>query len=308
MQSPPSNYPAYSSSNSLIKFLMFQIPIRHHHVPEFYLTRWASEEDGRVFLIKNLSGKIIKDRHPPSETGYEPHLYSYSEDHDSPNRAQIETDFFSPLDREGAKIIRKFISGKDLNHSEVNIWPQFLCAMRIRTPENVIKMKGHAREYLTRQLELDQTKYALLRRAKDPDRFIDWVSLAKPNLLEDVGVSQLPKIASSKNVLNDILKMNWHAVHFQCAPLLLTSDRPCIFTTGLGNPDCVIALPLSPVCAFFAFYPESGACSALMSASPALLSSAINRSVVGQAKVRAYSQSEFDAPDSFYKDHLASSG
>lgn len=287
---------------------MSQIPIRHHHVPEFYLARWASEEDGRVFLIKNLSGKIIKDRRPPSETGYEPHLYSYSEDRDSPNRAQIETDFFSPLDNEGARIIRKFVSGEELDPSEVGIWAKFLCAMRIRTPENVTKIKDHAREYLTQQLELDQTKYALLKREKDPDRFIDWVSLAKPNLLEDVGVSQIPNIASRKNVLNDLLKMNWYAVHFKCAPRLLASDRPCVFTAGLGNPDCVITLPLSPECAFFAFYPESCARTALMRASPKRLASAVNRSVVGQAKVRAYSQNEFDVPDRFYKNHLVSLG
>ena len=112
----------------------------------------------------------------------------------------------------------------------------------------------------------------------------------------------MPKIASNNRVIQDVLSFSWHIVIFELSSKpLLTSDRPCVYTEGLDKPDCVIALPLSPRHAFFAFRPDSHAQHALMKTPASLLAAGLNESVVGQAVTRAYSQNKGDAPDEFFR-------
>jgi Protein of unknown function (DUF4238) len=114
-------------------------------------------------------------------------------------------------------------------------------------------------------------------------------------------MGQLPTMASNPKAIKDILSFSWHIVNFEnSSKPLLTSDRPCIYTEGLHKPDCVIALPLSPRHAFFAFRSKSRAQIALMNAPTSKLAAKLNETVVGQAVTSVYCQSPGDAPDVFF--------
>jgi len=105
-----------------------------------------------------------------------------------------------------------------------------------------------------------------------------------------------------------VLSFHWHIVDFESSSKpLLTSDRPCVYTEGLDKPNCVIALPLSPRHAFFAFPPDSNAQRVLMKTPSSRLAEGLNESVVGQAVTRAYSQSIGDAPDEIFRRRLSGS-
>jgi hypothetical protein len=130
--------------------------------------------------------------------------------------------------------------------------------------------------------------------------------LRRPGLARDMGLEHIPGLASSDQIVNDLLAMAWYSVSLTGSSLrLLTSDRPCVYTTGLQNRDeCVIALPISPEHAFIAFYPESKAERGLKALSQKELAGAINQSVVSQAGERAYCQRSADAPDTFFRKWL----
>ena len=278
---------------------------KHHHVPVFYLSRWSGG-DGTVHVIRNINGKIVRSRNTPDYLGFEYYLYSYHEDFDAADRAEIETKFFGPLDNEGARIVSKMITGGPLEKRDTILWAQFLTSMRVRTPENVDKIRTEAQKALVREIQSAQLDYAKLKQDTDPRTAVDWLRVNRPGLIESFGVGQLPKIASSPKVMQEVLSFDWHIVDFETSSKpLLTSDRPCVYTEGLDKPNCVIALPLSPRHAFFAFRPNSNAQRVLMKTPISRLAAGLNESVVGQAVTRAFCQSIGDAPDEFFLRHLS---
>ncbi len=280
---------------------------KHHHVPVFYLSRWIGG-DGKIHVIRNIDGKIVRSRNTPDYLGFEYYLYSYHEDFDAADRAEIETKFFKPLDNEGARIVSKMIEGGSLEKRDRILWAQFLTSMKIRTPENVEKIRTEGQSALVREIESAQPDYAKLKQHTDPATAVDWLRVNRPGLIESFGVGQVPKIASNAKAMQDVLSFSSHIVDFSNSSMpLLTSDRPCVYTEGLDEPNCVIALPLSPRHAFFAFRPNSNAQRSLMQTPISLLAAAMNESVVGQAVTRAYSQSESDAPDVFFRRCLSAS-
>lgn len=280
---------------------------KHHHVPVFYLARWAGD-NGKVNVVRNINGKIVRGRRTPQHLGFEYHLYSYAEEFDAADRAEIETKFFKRLDDAGARIIAKMINGDVLARRERILWAQFLLAMKVRTPENVSMIRAAFGKAVAQEMEAAQPEYAALRRDHDPPTAMGWLEANRPGLAQSLGVGQLPKLASNPQAMQDVLSFDWHAVDFGETGLrLITSDRPCVYTEGLNKPDCVIALPLSPRQAFFAFRPNSRAQRSLMRADVDLLLAALNESVASQAAARVYVQAAEHAPDEFLLRRLSAS-
>ena len=125
---------------------------KHHHVPVFYLSRWRGG-DGKVHVIRNVNGKIVRTRHTPDHLGFEYYLYSFHKDFDAGDRAEIETKFFKPIDNAGAQIISKMIEGDKLSKRDRILWAQFLTSMKIRTPENVEKIRTEGQRALLREIQ-----------------------------------------------------------------------------------------------------------------------------------------------------------
>ena len=281
-----------------------QVSGRQHHVPKFYLSAWAGN-DRRVCVVSNYGGNISHKRHPPKHTGYEYHIYSYNENFSEEDRTEVETQFFSRLDDEGAKIVSKFYNGDTLGDKEKTLWAQFLAGLRVRTPTHIDKLKNMAADSFAKEFDAGQNDYAAQKQAEDPATLHEWVNLHLPGHLENIAVAQIPNIISRPNVLQDILDMSWFTVDFRkTSHPLLTSDRPLIMTAGLKNADCIIALPLSPEYGFFAFRPESHAEKALISTPISRLAIALNDNVVRQAEKYAYCAKASDAPDVFFERRL----
>jgi hypothetical protein len=281
-----------------------QVSGRQHHVPEFYLSAWAGS-DGRICVVSNYGGNISRNRHPPKHTGFEYHLYSYNEKFLGDDRAEVETKFFSRLDDEGAKIVSKFVNGDTLGEKEKTLWAQFISGFRVRTPTNIDKLKNMAAASFAKEFAAGQNDYAALKQADDPATLHEWVNLHHPGYIDNIAVAQIPKIISRSDVLQDILAMSWFTVAFkEASNPLMTSDRPLIMTAGLQNADCIIALPLSLRCGFFAFRPDSHAEKALKSTPISRLAKALNDNVVRQAEKYAYCAKASDAPDVFFQRKL----
>jgi Protein of unknown function (DUF4238) len=153
-----------------------QEPKRQHHTPVFYLRRWGSD-DGRVHVIRNFNGKIARSWRAPKYLGFEDHLYSYSEDFRGVDRAEIETQFLAPLDNEGARIVNEVIARKPMEIDDCVLWTLFLTTMRVRTPENVEKIKVEASNALVREIESAQPEYEKIRDNTDPATAVDWLKM-----------------------------------------------------------------------------------------------------------------------------------
>jgi hypothetical protein len=266
--------------------------MKHHYAPQFLLSRWT-RADGRLCIVRNFGGRIDRTWRPPSETAFEEDLYTYSDAVPSPERFTVETDFMSPLDSDAARVAKAFVEDAPTTDSNRQIWAKFLAAMKVRTPEGVALMQKIAGKHVDRQLE----------HSSDPA----WTEVLKrPNLDRDLALERIPDTAAGSQVLTDIMSMDWYTVIFSAGSVrLLSSDRPCVYTTGLQKrDDCVIALPLSPDLAFITFYPRSKAERLVRSLSVNQLARAINQSVVGQASERAYCQRQTDAPESFFRKWL----
>ncbi len=70
---------------------------------------------------------------------------------------------------------------------------------------------------------------------------------------------------------------------------LLFADRPCIFTTGIDDPDLIVALPIGPWKAFMATKTDRVA-SIIRQQRPQNLLMQINESSLSQAKQRVYAR------------------
>jgi hypothetical protein len=208
---------------------------RQHHTPVFYLSRWCGN-DGKVHAIRKTRGKIARKNYAPEYLGFENHLYSYSENFDAADRAEIETKFFKPLDNEGARIIAAMIDQSPMENSDYILWAQFLTAMKVRTPENVRKIRNEASIALIHIIESAQSEYEELRSEADPVTAVSWLEVNRPGLIESFGVGQLPKIASNPKAIQDVLSFSSYIVNFErSSKPLLTSDRPCVYTEGLHS-------------------------------------------------------------------------
>ncbi len=281
---------------------------KHHFVPQFYLKSWVAHGTHELWEIRNFDGIISKRQKAPKGTGYRDFLYAYSKAFHASDRSEIETRFFKPIDNAGAEIKAKFISGAPLTKKEKIRWAQFISSMKIRNPETVTRIKTTLRDQFSDYLEGKSSPDSTSLNGEVPESLKDWVEINHPALIENIGVKQLPKIISNSNVLSDILSMDWFLMDaFHASNRILTSDRPCLFTTGLNDPNCVIVLPLTPRHIFFAFKPDSKAKRLLLASAPSDIVKRVNREVVSQAAERAYCCAEHDAPDGFFQKYLSSS-
>ena len=283
-------------------------PIRHHYTPKFYLSGWCSPgpagEGDRLCVVENLGGVIVFFRRAPKAVGFQDYLYSFSEDVPADQRAALETKVFKLLDDKGKVLVTKLMADERLDTAERVFWATFLTAMRLRTPENITLLRGRGAEHVISELGKGQREYEALKELGDPETIVEWVETQYPGLIANFSLASIPRLVSG-DIAVKINRMAWHSLDFgDGGHRLLSSDRPCVFTAGIDDPNCIVALPLSPRCAFIAFYPKSQAEAALTQHGPNVIRAALNKNVVTQAKQRAICFGERDAPQSFYRKYL----
>ena len=229
---------------------------RHHYVPRFYLERWA-RQDNKIGYYHWANGQLIYRRIGPKGAAVEEGLYSLQEPHRGNSQA-IETDFFTPrIDGPGAQVIAGLveISGPvdTLNPEQRQVMSNYLIAQRYRSPDYISHVKGQGDDAATGIIERHEEEYLAARAESDPPTLEGWMELKGINLSDQLGVGLLPDLLSISEGGEKISSMSWHVLNVSTSRRdLLTSDRPVIFSHGIGLPECVIILPLSPQRLFLA--------------------------------------------------------
>jgi hypothetical protein len=171
----------------------------------------------------------------------------------------------------------------ELDPKERQMWAAFLAGMRARTPENITLVREMGTRLIKSEVSTGHPEYEKLKEEGDPDTLLEWMESQYPGITENFGLANLPRLFAG-TVVPKIMSMAWHPLDFRDGPhALLSSDRPCVFTTGIDDPNCIIALPLSPRHGFIAFYKDSKAQAALMQHGPRVIGDALNKNVVAQA-------------------------
>ena len=230
------------------------LPNRHHYLPVFYLTKWTGE-DGRLVRYHRPYDKALVSRLTPEHTGFEDGLYSLA-GVSAQSRQMIETDFFSPVDNDAAPVMERLITqgASKLDNEQRSFWTRFVMSLELRSPQSVAEVKSIADRNLRRAFErLDGEMYLATKKEGDPDSPYDYALQQAPERLANTHKAFLPGLIDHEVIGQHIINMHWEVMDLAgAAHTLLTADRPYTSSHGLGNPACLLAVPLSPTRLFVA--------------------------------------------------------
>ena len=229
----------------------------HHFVPKFLLRAWSNgASDGMLQEFRlDLEG-LPTMRRAPTATAFQDNLYALTKPEVAGMSQQaIETDLMSLIDNYAAPVrVRMEQHGlKNLSITERQDWVRFLMSLRVRQPDIVSQIRAEGAHNLRQNLLDAPEQYEALAEEDDAPTLEEWVEQHYPGLVENFGLSCMPKLVDNREVGTKILYLRWWLWDFSNAKHeLLLADNPCIFTGGIDAPELIIALPISPTKAFLA--------------------------------------------------------
>ena len=279
--------------------------MRHHFVPRFLLRSWAGP-DNCLEYIRIDKPELWSRRSPPRSVAWEADLYAMKNSRRSDVDPQaIETEFLKHIDNRAAIAREELISPSSsrLSPEKSRDWILFLMSLRVRQP-NAVTYIRHEGLMIADALNESPEEYTALAGPSDPSTLSGWVRKNLPGYIEDFGISQLPALVTSQDVLDTMWRMKHQSVVdlTRGAEYLLLSDNPCIFVHGLDHPEFTLALPLSPNMVFIASRSDR-AITNLQSRTADTLVTAINQSSIQQAHAQLYASDKSLHP--FIQDYLA---
>ncbi|MCJ8139577.1 DUF4238 domain-containing protein [Falsirhodobacter halotolerans] len=225
-------------------------PHRHHYIPSFYLSRWATGTDGKLCQYSRPYDRIVPKRKYPSATGFAEKLYELRGlNNDLAN--EIETKFFSPVDNAAADALKLIEEQGNRTRWDSRCrtgWSMFLHSLLLRAPEDIAAFKDTWR-YLLLSDDLGrwEERYQEIRKAEDPKSFYEHLSNQSSDVHDRSAMSALVHIMDGGKVAHAIYNMIWHIIDISGADFdFLTSDRPIIRTNGLLVEGGHLALPIGP--------------------------------------------------------------
>ena len=266
--------------------------MKHHHTPKFLLKAWANTTvDGKIeTFCLDLPGHP-SSRLTPRSTAYEHDLYALTQPHVAGIEQQsLETDFLQHIDNSAARVLRKLLTTglAGLTQEDRCDWILFLMSLRQRTPDNALLLKKEGERYLKDSLDERPEEYSAISESSDPTTLGEFTELYVPGLIENFGIMMLRKLITNPEVGDKLLHMTWWLWYFKDQKNhLLLSDRPYIFTSGIDDPDLVVALPLGPKKVFMATKSDRVA-NIIRHLHPKDLLMRINESSLNQAQKRIY--------------------
>ncbi len=268
--------------------------MKHHFIPKFLLKAWAdTAEDTKVEVFRLDLPHLPSSRRTPEYTGYENNLYTLTEPVVTGVKQQaVETDFLQHIDSEGARVLRKlYTTGlADLKPQDIGVWAYFIESLLFRTPDAVSWLRAEAPNILKASLNERPEEYDSIAETCDPPTLGDFFDKNFRGYTENFGIMSLGKLVCDQERIQKILRMKWWLWDFSGQRNhLLLADRPCIFTTGIDDPDLIVALPIGPWKAFMATKTDRVA-SIIRQRRPQNLLMQINESSLSQAKQRVYAR------------------
>ena len=256
---------------------------KQHYVPQFLLRHWRGFDKKVGVFRKDVSG-LPYSRLSPRSTGFEQGVYSFQgvpeEDIDL-----VEEKVMKPIDSNGAQVINKILESglSEIYNKDIDWILVLIASLELRDPVHLQNMKEVVHSLMTDELEGgSQLETELLK-------FIEGHPEISSNLL-------LRKLGSYIHDRAQIFKKElgyFGLVDFTGQrDYLLLSDYPCIRTTGVGNPDVVLALPISPWKAILVFKTDEARQKLSGDIRHPYLLSAINRDSFHQATSRIYALDE----------------
>jgi hypothetical protein len=266
-------------------------PLKHHYLPVFYLKQWKGA-DKKVTRYWRPQNKVVASRLAPSNTGYEPLLYTL-EGYPPVYRQKVERGFMGQMVDGPASKALKVLLERDEAKLTVELrsaWARFLIATKIRNPEMVAHLVASTRQGLEHKL-LSSPEYLSLKSDGDPPTFLEWVEKHRPHALDDVGKLLLPPLIDHQEIGDAIVRMKWSVLDLSKSDHdLLTSDRPFVMTMRLADRRCLIACPIAPRTAFIATHDRTQE-KRLLKNSPTAIAKRLNDQVVRQAVRHVYGSS-----------------
>jgi len=279
------------------------VPLKHHHLPVFYLNRWTGE-DGRLCEFSRPYKDIVPKRRHPEETGYVKRLYEMP--WATPNEAQrIEQEFMQPADSLAADAL--MMLEKDdprlLRESKPrSAWSRFIMSLLMRTPEDSAALKSGIAIEWARSIPELKDKYASMRGQDDPLTVEEFLALHFPNESERIAMSLAPKLMDHRKVGELLNNMRWLVVRINSeAGEFLTSDRPIVMTTTLKEENAYLFLPIGPKTLFVAVN-DFETQKRIEARDPAERVEVINRYVAGHAVKYVYARD--DTALDYVREHM----
>ncbi|MGM9481762.1 DUF4238 domain-containing protein [Roseateles sp. NT4] len=269
---------------------------KHHFVPEFYLRAWATPDESqaeRLTYFQWIPERLHAARISPKGAAKQVDLYA-GVDKDGKKTQAVEQEYFGPkVDDPAAPVIAKMIAGgQPLSEAEAAAFARYVVAQRVRTPGYVKHVRAEATQAVSEMAAGLEADYQALRQEGWPPSLNDFIQHQMPHLPDFLGVQSLPRLIEQPSLLADILEFEWGWGHLDAGDqTLLTSDRPVVFTKGLSDPNCIVALPLSPRVAVFAMK-DPQRLRRLLERPARDLVEGLNTNVVMQAKHFVYSRDE----------------
>lgn len=273
--------------------------MRHHFVPQFLLRTWAEKTtDGKIEVFRLDLKHIPSSRLTPKHTGYEEDLYALTRPIVAGMDQQaVEKQFLRHVDNLGARVRQKLDSEglRALTLDDRTDWARFIMSLRIRQPDVVEMLRNMATDRFRETIKTQPEEYEELVGVDDPPTLEEWTEKTFPGLIENFGLSIFHKLVDNPQIGDKILRMKWWIWDFSDVPYdLLIADHPCIFTTGIDNPNLVIALPITPKKAFMATQSDHAA-EVMRRQRPQDLAMRLNESSIAQARVRIYARDKSSA-------------
>lgn len=229
-------------------------PRKHHYVPEFFIRRWAADEDD-VWCYRRPHEAIDRKRKPPSAIGFEVDLYAL-QGGDPADRQSIESRFMQQLDSRAALALKEVVAvgGRPASPIMASDWARFVMSLISRSPARVreISAIAEAREYRGEGDSLE-ARYQATRGDDWPATVADYLSSTRDRRFdEDLGRMVVKRLCDAPRMGELIVNMEWGVRDLTDPGLtLLLSDQPVTFGS-FSTPNGVIVMPLGPRSIFIA--------------------------------------------------------
>jgi hypothetical protein len=189
----------------------------------------------------------------PKYTGYEKRLYSL----EGVSEPQIiEKEFFSTIDNAAAPILEHLIAHgpSGLYAQQRRCWSRFITSLQLRGPHSLSEIKVVGDRHLQNVIEqLNSEKYLATKQQGDPDTVYEFALQQAPVIMANNHKVLMTEMIDNELISRLIINMRWAVLNLSAAPhTLLTADRPYTSSHGLGDPACLIGVPLSPTHLFVA--------------------------------------------------------
>jgi hypothetical protein len=279
------------------------IPIKHHHLPIFYLKRWAGA-DGRLCQFSRPYKEIVPKRRFPAQTAYVEGLYEMP-GLSAEEAQKIEQNFMQPADTLAAEALAMLEAGDPRILSESkprSAWSRFIMTLLMRTPEDIAALKSGVLEEGAGSIPELQAKYEAKKGPDDPATVEEYLAQIGPHQAEQMALALAPKLMDHSKIGQLINNMRWLVVRITSdAGQFLTSDRPVIMTTTLTEENAYIFLPIGPKTLFVAVNDEVTQ-KRIEARDPAERVESTNRFIAGHAVKYVYATDD-DALD-YVKQHM----